>query len=175
MLVDNFTLCVSMNSKILKTQAEVLHVHLGVVDEIFQRVSTGVIIFELSVIGDYPSSWIIGAYHTTHIDRLDVGEVSKHPCAGRAGGLKATFIVKIKNTGKKEKKVWTILYSCTNQKVAATSVGHVKWEGESDDRWGYSFVQGSSALCRVEHVVEDEQRFIVASIDNRAGQDGQAN
>lgn len=75
-------------------QAEILHVHLGVVDEILQRVSTGIIVFELGVVGDDASSRIIGVHQTTDVHHLDVGEVSKDPGAGCTGGLEATFMVK---------------------------------------------------------------------------------
>lgn len=67
-----------------------LHFHLGVVDEILQRVGAGVVIAELSVICDYSCGRIVGAHHTADVHRLDVGEVSKDPCAGCAGGLKVT-------------------------------------------------------------------------------------
>lgn len=61
----------------------------------------------------------------------------------------------------------------TNQKVAATGVGHIDGEGEPDDRWCDRFVQGSLTVRFVEHVVEDEQRLVVAGVDNWADQDGQ--
>lgn len=61
----------------------------------------------------------------------------------------------------------------TNQKVATAGVGHVDGEGEPDNRWCDRFVQGSLAVRFVGHVVEDEQRLVVAGVDNRADQDGQ--
>lgn len=67
-----------------------LHFHPGVVDEILQRVCTGVMIAELRVVGDYSCSGILGAHHTADVNRLDVGKVREDPRAGCAGGLKAT-------------------------------------------------------------------------------------
>lgn len=66
-----------------------LHFHLGVVDEILQRVDAGVVVAELSVVGDYSCGGVVGAHHTADVHRLDVGEVSKDPCSGSAGGLTA--------------------------------------------------------------------------------------
>lgn len=51
---------------------EILHFYQGVVNEILQRVCAGIEIFELSIIGDDPRGWIIGAHHTTDMNRLDV-------------------------------------------------------------------------------------------------------
>lgn len=67
-----------------------LHFHLGVVDEILQRVYTGIIVLEFSIVGHYPCSRIMRADHTADINRLDVGEVRKDPCARCTGGLQAT-------------------------------------------------------------------------------------
>ena len=54
-----------------------LHVHLGVVDEILQRISTRVVILELGVVGDGPDGWVQGSHHPADIHRLDVGEVGE--------------------------------------------------------------------------------------------------
>lgn len=65
--------------------------------------------------------------------------------------------------------------SSTNQEAAATSISHVDGEGEPDNRRGGGFVQGSFTIWPVKHVVEDEQRLIVAGVDDRADLDSQAN
>ena len=67
-----------------------LHIHPGVVDEILQRVSTGVEVFELSIVGDRARGWIMRVHRTTDVDRLDVGEVRENPNAVCTGGLRQT-------------------------------------------------------------------------------------
>lgn len=63
----------------------------------------------------------------------------------------------------------------TNHEGAATSAAHVEGDGEPDNRWGCRFIQGSCTLRLVEYVVEDEQRLVVAHIDDRADKDRQSN
>lgn len=63
----------------------------------------------------------------------------------------------------------------TNQECATTSICFVEGEGEPDNRWGDGFIQGSFTLWLVKYVVEDEQRFIIASIHNRTDLDSQPN
>lgn len=68
-----------------------LHVHLGVVDEILQRVRARVEILQLGVVGDGADGGIEGSDHPADIDRLDVGEVREDPCSWSTGGLQKTF------------------------------------------------------------------------------------
>lgn len=70
-----------------------LHFHLGVVDEILQRVDAGVVVAELSVVGDYSCGGVVGAHHTADVHRLDVREVSEDPCSGCAGGLTVISLI----------------------------------------------------------------------------------
>lgn len=65
--------------------------------------------------------------------------------------------------------------SSTNHKFAAAGTGHVEGEGEPDNRRADGLVQSSFTLWLVEYVVEIEQGLVVASVDNRADQDSQAN
>lgn len=92
---------VNISKNSLEGYKQILHFHLGVVDEIFQRVSTGIIIFELSIVGDYSRGWIIRAHDTTDINCLNVGEVSKDPRASCTGGLEATLMVESSTEKKK--------------------------------------------------------------------------
>lgn len=55
-----------------------LHIHLGVVDEVLQWVSTWVVILELCIVGDCPDGGVEGSYHPTDVHRLDVGEVGEY-------------------------------------------------------------------------------------------------
>lgn len=70
---------------------------------------------------------------------------------------------------------FTLPPTTTNPEGAATSVGHVDGEGEPGNRRGGRFIQGSFTLRFVEYVVEDEQRLIVAGVDDGADLDSQAN
>lgn len=65
-----------------------LHVNLGVVDEILQRVSARVVVLELCVVGDGADGGVMGPDHPTDVDRLDVGEVGEYSCPWCAGGLR---------------------------------------------------------------------------------------
>lgn len=86
-----------------------LHIHLGAVDEILQGVGTGIIIFELSIIGDYLCSWIIGVHNTTDVKCVDAGEVSVDPCASCTGCLETTLIIK-PGTEKNSKCAKSVLF-----------------------------------------------------------------
>lgn len=64
-----------------------LHIHLCVVDEILQRISTRIVILELCIVGDCPNGGIEGSDHPADVDRLDVGEVGEYPCPRCTCGL----------------------------------------------------------------------------------------
>lgn len=55
-----------------------LHIHLGVVDEVLQRISTRIVILQLCVVGDCPDGGVKRSDYPAHIDRLDVGEVREY-------------------------------------------------------------------------------------------------
>lgn len=119
-------------------------------------------------------------HHTADINSLDVGEVSKDPCASCTGGLgDINSKVKHRKTNKegfqKTMHNFTPPPTSTNQECATTSIRFVEGEGEPDNRWGDGFIQGSFTLWLVKYVVEDEQRFIIASIHNRTDLDSQPN
>lgn len=56
----------------------------------------------------------------------------------------------------------------TNQECAAACIGHVDREGEPDDWRGDGFIHEPFTLRFVKHVVENEQRLVVASVDDWA-------
>lgn len=65
-----------------------LHVHLGVVDEVLQRVSARVEVLQLCVVGDCADSGVEGSDHPADVDRLDVGEVGEDSSSRSTGGLR---------------------------------------------------------------------------------------
>lgn len=65
-----------------------LHVHLGVVDEVLQRVGARVEVLQLGVVGDGADSGVEGSHHPADVDRLDVGEVGEDSSSRSAGGLR---------------------------------------------------------------------------------------
>ena len=64
------------------------HVYLCVVDQVLQRVGTGVVVLELGVVGDGSDGGVEGLDDAAHVDILGVGKVGEYPRPGRVGGLK---------------------------------------------------------------------------------------
>lgn len=130
-------------------------------------------IIEFGVVCDYSRSGIVGAHHAADVNRLDVGEISKDPCAGCAGRLKVTHLTYTKKDSALRVEMCPPLM-CVNLKATAAGVCGVDGEGEPEHRRGDRLVQGPPAVRVLEHVVEDELGLVVAAVHDRTHLDGQA-
>lgn len=124
-----------------------LHIHLGVVDEILQRISTRIVILELCIVGDCPNGGIEGSDHPADVDRLDVGEIGEYPrprctCGLWSGSTETSLFKKwFKiNTGKHHRWTtqWCWYYNqkveplCPSQESEISSVC-IAWSQEETD------------------------------------------
>lgn len=150
-----------------------LHVDLGVVDEILQRVSTRVVVLELCVVGDGANGGVMGVDHPADVDQLDVGEVREYSCPWSTGGLRhCTADTRLQQTCSACPKPPTPRFD-TNHEVTPTGVSLSDGEAESHHRRNYRCVQRPMAVCVVPDVVEDQKAPVVSSVNNRADLNGQ--
>ena len=71
-----------------KAKVMILNIDSGGVDQVLQRVGTGVVILEFSIVRDSSCGGVIRSDYTTDVNSLNVGEVWENSRSCRAGCLR---------------------------------------------------------------------------------------
>lgn len=120
-----------------------LHVDLGVVDEILQRVSARAVVLELCVVGDSANGGVMGTDHPADVDQLDVGEVWEYSCPWSTGGLRqGTADTRLQQTCSARPKpptppLWYQPWSYSHRRTTGgtTDVSSVPWQFALSQTW----------------------------------------